>query len=167
MLLYNKALDPNHTLLRVVSILIKLKITEIERDRIRIFDFLVANPAYIVKISISKNLLKEKNKFKGYENRYQNYNPINLFESMSSIHDSVIFTLVAMGVLTELQDNDRYNFNLDNLPSDIKKIALDIENSISDQAINFICNYLQEIKLTGDKGLKCISKLMEYKYDAF
>jgi hypothetical protein len=54
---------------------------------------------------------------------------------------------------------------LSNIPEVIHELALNKENSISYQVIIFIKNYLVDVNLTGPDGLKCLSKLMEYRYD--
>lgn len=49
MLLYNKALDPYHTMLRMVAVLaaVSARQSSIEVDRLRILDFLVAFPSHV------------------------------------------------------------------------------------------------------------------------
>ena len=165
MLLYNKALDTNHTLLRLASLLIYVEPNILEKDRIRIFDFLIANPAYISQIAMNKEHLKAKNLFKIYENSYQNYDPVRLFDNMRHIQESVIYKLLDLGVLSEVEESDKYEVNLLKIPMPIKELAADKENSVSHQAIDFIKKYLTDVTLTGPKGLKYISKLMEYRYD--
>jgi hypothetical protein len=98
MLLYNKALDINHTFLRLISLLIYTKPRTVEKDKLRIFDFLITNPAYITKISLKREHLKAKNAFKSYENSYQSYDAIRLFENMKPIQEVVIHKLLEMGV---------------------------------------------------------------------
>jgi len=167
MLLYNKALDPNHTILRIISFALKLDAegVEIEKDKIRIFDFLIANPAYISKLSIGKDLVKTKNKFKMYENSYQNFDPIRLFETMSPIYDIALAVLKEMQIISFHHKNKRCILHISNIPAQIAEIASNEENSISIQALDFIRDHLQDKLLTGPSGLKSISKLMEYKYD--
>jgi hypothetical protein len=167
MLLYNKALDPNHTILRIISLALKLSIEEleIEKDKIRIFDFLIANPAYISKLSVEKKLVKTKNKFKIYENNYQNFDPVRLFETMSPIYDIALAVLKEMQIITLHSKSKRCVLHIGNIPTQIAKIASNKENSISIHALDFISDHLQEKSLTGPSGLKSISKLMEYRYD--
>lgn len=165
MLLYNKALDTNHTLLRIISIILKLDLKEIEEERMRIYDFIVTNPIHISKMALGKDLVKSRNVFKNYENRYQQYDPMALFEVMRPIQGAVFYSLKEMGVLLENTSTGRYTIQLDSIPIELKGIALDKENSISNQAIDFICEYLVELPLVGPKGLKYASHLMEYRYD--
>lgn len=166
MLLYNKALDTNHTLLRIVSIILKLDVKVIEEDRIRIYDFIVTNPVHISTMPLGRDLVKNRNVFKCYENRYQKYDPIGLFRTMRPIQDAVFCSLKEMGVLKKQNHTDRYLVELGFIPEVLKDIALDKENSISSQAIDFICDHLVDLSLVGPKGLKCASMLMEYRYDA-
>jgi hypothetical protein len=165
MLLYNKAVDVNHTLLRFVSLVLLLDVKVLERDRIRIYDFIVANPFHICKMSLGQELLKVKNNFKSYDNRYQLYDPRSLFESMKPVQDIVILNLKDMGVLVEQEFTGRYLLQPDEISDELVAIAQDRENSISDQALNFIYEHLVSMELVGVKGLKQASNLMEYKYD--
>ena len=66
MLLYNKAFDINHTILRMSSWLLNSSEPLISLEGIRIFDFLIAFPEYISKLSLGKELVKERNKFKRF-----------------------------------------------------------------------------------------------------
>ncbi len=168
MLLYNKALDPNHTILRIISIALKLNIEEleIEKDKIRIFDFLIANPAYISKLTIEKDLVKAKNEFKIYENNYQNFDPVRLFETMTPICDVALAVLKEMQIISLHSESKRCVFHIGNIPPRIAEIVSNKENSVSTQALDFISDHLQIKPLTGPLGLKSITKLMEYRYDA-
>ena len=165
MLLYNKAIDLNHTLLRLVSILLEIDAKVVELDKIRIFDFVLANPFYISQMSLGQEFLKDKNKFKDYLNRYQSFEPRMLFESMRPIQDLAILQLVDMGAMQRVDDTTRFYLQPDNVPDELASIALDKENSVSLQAIKFIGDVLFGLELTGPRGLKQASKLMEYRYD--
>jgi len=165
MLLYNKALDINHTFLRLISLLLYTEPQRVEKDKLRIFDFLITNPAYVTKISLKKEHSKAKGAFKGYENSYQNYDAIRLFENMRPIQEIVIHKLLDMKVFLEGDEKNGYLVDLSNIPVPLRELALNKDNSISYQVIAFIKSYLIDVSLTGPEGLKCLSKLMEYRYD--
>jgi len=166
MLLYNKALDKNHTLLRVIAILLECGSNEIEEDRLRIFDFIVANPIHITQMSLSRDIIKQKNSFKDYANRYQSYDPKNLFESMKSIQNAVFIYLIEIGSITKTSSGGRYKINIELIPAFLSDIAKDPLNSISRKAISFIFDHLFKLDLVGRNGLKQASKLIEHKYDS-
>jgi hypothetical protein len=165
MLLYNKALDPNHTLLRMTALLISWKAVSLESDALRLFDFLIANPAHIEKLSVSRDKFTDKNEFKSYKNRYQNFDPKSLFNAMKEIHCLAIERLVVLGVLKIGNNSSEYNVYLENIPEGLKSLAESKENSISSQAIDFIVENLISISVTGSDGLKKITSLMDYRYD--
>jgi len=166
MLFYNKSLDVNHTLLRVSTIVMLLDTKTIELERLRIFDFIVSNPVHISQMSLGADLIKAKNTFRLYKNRYQNFDPKSLFESMRPIQETIFVTLKEMKVLTEIENSTRLVINSKSLPKELISIALNDSNSISKQALDFIAAHLIDYDLIGVRGLKSASKLMEYKYDA-
>lgn len=166
MLLFNKAVDINHTLLRFACLILELDFKAVEKDRLRIYDFLVANPAHIAKLSLPMAYSKSKNQFRTFDNRYQKYDPRGLFELMRPIQDLIFAKLDEMGALEKIEGTDRFLLCPDALPDNLASVALDKENSISTQAIGFIKDHLSNIELLGPQGLKQASKLMEYKYDA-
>ncbi|QBJ62740.1 ABC-three component system middle component 5 [Pseudoalteromonas sp. DL-6] len=165
MLLYNKALDANHTLLRMTALLAAWKAVTVEGEALRLFDFLIANPAHIHKLSVPRGKFAAKNDFKSYKNRYQSFEPKSLFNAMKETHCVVIERFVDLGILQPHNNHSEYKVQLENIPEELKKLAESSENSISSQAIHFIIENLISIPITGSDGLKKITNLMEYKYD--
>ena len=165
MLLYNKALDPYHTLLRFIVVLTSIGNKTIEDERLRIFDFIMANPSHIEKMSLGQELLQEKNIFKKYRSVYNHFDPIMLFESMRPIQQAVVSSLLEMTVLTNLEGTTRYQINLANVSEGLAEIAQDDQNSIPRDVVAFINGHLVDFDLLGEKGLKGASKLMEFRYD--
>lgn len=166
MLLYNKALDVNHTMLRMSALLIFWRTETVERDALRLFDFLVANPAHIQKLSTSREQLLGKNIFSSYKNRYQSFEPKSLFNAMKEVQILVMNRLVEIGVLCKHDNSSIFFVDISKLPEGLKELAESNDNSVSKQAIEFITSNLIAIPLTGANGLKKITNLMDYKYDA-
>jgi hypothetical protein len=165
MLLYNKALDANHTLLRMTALLISWKAETVESEALRLFDFLIANPVHIQKLSVPRDKFTDKKQFKSYKNRYQNFDPKSLFNAMKEIHYVVIERFVDLDVLQTSNNSAGYRVQIGNIPEGLKNLAESKENSISTQAIDFIVENLTSISVTGSDGLKKITSLMDYKYD--
>lgn len=165
MLLYNKAVDVNHTLLRFAALILMLDVKVVELDRLRIYDFIVANPFHVSRLSLGQDLSKAKNAFRVYANRYQIYDPKGLFESMRPVQNIAILNLKEMGVLLEDEYSGRYLLQPDEIPDQLAEIAQDKENSVSLQALKFIDEHLTVMDLVGPNGLKRTSGLMEYRYD--
>jgi len=165
MLLYNKALDANHTLLRMTALLAAWKAETVEAEALRLFDFLIANPAHIHKLSVPRDKFTDKKDFKNYKNRYQCFDPKSLFNAMKETHCVVIERFVDLGILQSYKNHSGYKVLLENIPYELKKLAESRENSISSQAIDFVIENLISIPITGSDGLKKIINVMEYKYD--
>jgi hypothetical protein len=165
MLLYNKALDANHALLRMTALLVSWRAEIVEREALQLFDFLIANPVHIQKLSGPRDRFTGKKEFKSYKNRYQSFDPKSLFNAMKEIHYVVIERLVDLRILEMGRSSSEYRVLLENIPEELKILAESKENSISDQAIEFIVENLSSISVTGSDGLKKITNLMDYKYD--
>ena len=166
MLVYNKSIDVNHTILRLSALSMELNGKEVEKDRLRIFDFILAHPVHISTMKLGRNMLKERNSFKSFVNYYQNYSDNNLFEIMKPTQDMAICYLETIGVISFNKDSNRFNIDYDKVSPEIKNIISHELNSISSQAITFIRNYLINMALVGENGLKSASNLMGCKYDA-
>jgi hypothetical protein len=138
----------------------------IEVERLRILDFIVSNPVHISKMSLGVDLVRERNKFKDYQNRYQSFDPKTLFESMKPIQEVVITNFIEFGALIQIEDSFRLKVATNLIPDELTALAKSDENSISKQTIKFINAHLLELNLIGNKGLKSASNLMEFRYDA-
>ncbi|EIU6793004.1 TPA: hypothetical protein NJ392_003531 [Vibrio parahaemolyticus] len=166
MLVYNKSIDVNHTVLRLSALSMELDGKEVEKDRLRILDFILAHPVHISKMKLGRDMVKERNVFKSFTNNYQNYSDNNLFEIMKPVQDMAICYLETLGVISFVKENNRLELNYDRVSPEIKSILSEEVNSISSQAVSFIKDYLIDMDLVGDNGLKSASNLMGCKYDA-
>ncbi|HGF4961108.1 hypothetical protein HYN75_20065 [Vibrio parahaemolyticus] len=166
MLVYNKSIDVNHTVLRLSALSMELDGKEVEKDRLRILDFILAHPVHISKMKLGRDMVKERNVFKLFTNNYQNYSDNNLFEIMKPVQDMAICYLETLGVISFVKENNRLELNYDRVSPEIKSILSEEVNSISSQAVSFIKDYLIDMDLVGDNGLKSASNLMGCKYDA-
>ena len=165
MLLYNKTLDPNHTVLRLVSIVQSFENKTIEKDRLRIFDFILANPFHIYKMSLPQDYRSYKNEFKKYGNSYNKFDARSLFENMRPIQEVCINRLLEVNILKEVEKTDRLQISPNNIPENLLTIVTSESNSISKPALAFINEKLGQYNLLGTRGLKAASNLMEFKYD--
>lgn len=166
MLVYNKSIDVNHTVLRLSALSMELDGKEVEKDRLRILDFILAHPVHISKMKLGLDMVKERNVFKSFTNNYQNYSDNNLFEIMKPVQDMAICYLETLGVISFVKETNRLALNYDKVSPEIKDIISKELNSISSQAVSFIKKHLIDMDLVGDNGLKSASNLMGCKYDA-
>lgn len=165
MLLYNKVIDPYHSLLRMLSICHLSKVNMLEYERLRMYDFLLAFPSHIIDTSLPRNLTKQKNSFKKYLNAYNRFNAKVSYQNMESIQDAVISKLESLLILKKNENTNEYKIQREYISSEL--IGL-IENStsIDTELLKLISEDLSEITLYGANGLKDRLKILEFKYDA-
>ncbi|OHY96572.1 hypothetical protein BI375_03380 [Vibrio rotiferianus] len=166
MLVYNKSIDVNHTVLRLSTLSMELDGKEVEKDRLRILDFILAHPVHISKMKLGRDMVKERNVFKSFANNYQNYSDNNLFEIMKPVQDMAICYLETLGVISFVKETNRLELNYDKVSPEIKELISKELNSISSQTMSFIRKHLIDMDLVGENGLKSASNLMGCKYDA-
>ncbi len=160
MILYNKAFDINHTTLRMYYWLANTNEIFISIDKLRVYDFIIAFPFYISYLSLSRELLSEKLKFKKLINPYNNFDARSLFNQMEGVQRASICSLASTDILIK-EDSDKYKINVELF----KEVNLDHFSSINIEAIDFIKNHLELMPYFGKNGLKAASKLMSFKYD--
>lgn len=161
MLIYNKLRDPYHTLIRLLKIITKFNQDKISYDRLRIYDFLIANPQEISKIRLIKS---GKSSFKKYENPYNVYDRNVLFHNLERIQKTAIEYLIKSNILEKLPNDDIYIIHKNSIPYELTEVLEDTE-SISSEALNFIITNLNTIDLYREDGLKDRTKLIGFKYD--
>jgi hypothetical protein len=164
MLLYNKAFDPIHTILRIAAICKKYQHTEIELERLQIFNFLLSFPAHIADMPLARDLLQSKNKFKKYRSPYNNFEPYTLFNRINPIFFASLQMAENIGFI-KIDDSGEIKLHKELIPSPLSSI-IDSENcSIPEEALNFEIEHLSKMPILGKSGLKAASKLMDYRYD--
>lgn len=162
MLIYNKIHDPYHTLLRLLKILNSFKNDSIiEYDRLRIYDFLLANPQEINEIRLVK---KGKSEFKKNQNPYNKYDRNLLFYNLERIQKTAIEHLLKHQILTKVLYDDGYIINKAMISNELLE-AISETKSISNKALDFIIHNLNDIDLYRENGLKDRTNLLGYKYD--
>ena len=161
MLIYNKLRDPYHTLLRLLKILNKVNQDKISYDRLRIYDFLLANPQEISKMRLVKS---GKSSFKKYDNPYNLYDRNILFYNLERIQKTAIEYLIKNDILEKIPNEDIYFNHKNSIPSELIEALANTE-SISNEALNFITTNLNTIDLYREDGLKDRTNLIGFKYD--
>jgi len=162
MLLYNKVNDPYHTLFRMLNILYLVEDSSIELERLRIYDFLLAFPSYIVECRLPRHLTSRKKDFKRYRNIYNAFNPRVSFVRMKPIQDGVILHLEKMFILKKMKNQNKFELNKQKIPIEL---VTDFK-SIDSELLKLVCNDFSEISLFGKNGLKARLNIMEFKYDS-
>lgn len=164
MLLYNKAFDPIHTVLRLAAICSKYPEEEIEIERLQIFNFLLSFPAHIADMPLAREPLQKKNKFKKYRSPYNNFEPYTLFNRINPTFFASLQMAENIGFV-KIQENGTIKLHRALIPTALYSIINSGKCSIPEEAINFEIEHLSKIPILGKSGLKAASKLMDYRYD--
>ena len=164
MLLYNKAFDPIHTVLRLVLICQNSSINPMEVERLQIFNFLLAFPAHIADMSLPREVLQAKNKFKKYRSTYNNFEPYTLFNRINPTFFSALQIAQNIGFIKILKSGE-IELNKKLIPTELHAITSSENSSIPKEALAFEMAHLSKMPILGKAGLKAASKLMDFKYD--
>lgn len=166
MLSYHPALDSNHAVFRILSLLEFLADKELEIERVRILDFYCVFPYLLSQISVPMNLVSKKNQFKDAANPYNfGGDPRYLFAQIK------VFQETALSVLASNQYIDADLYSKGVIKKGAKKASGDLVPLITSFAaerlklFSFLIADLGDIPLLGDEGLKKRTGLMEYRYD--
>jgi hypothetical protein len=166
MLLYHQAYDIYHCVFRMLKILKYSAGKALEYDRLSILDFYLLFPHLIKDISVPQELVSEKTKFKRYASKYDfNGDPKFFFSRLRALQETALRVLVAKKIIAkEGFEDKKLNLNLDEIPSDMRK---EIDKSITEysEVLSFLIDKLDVIELTGARGLKQRTGLLEYRYD--
>lgn len=165
MLLYNKVIDPYHSLLRMLSICHLSKNNILEYERLRMYDFLLAFPSHITDCTLPRSLTRQKNVFKKYLNTYNRFNAKISYQNMESVQDAVILQLESLSILKKSINTNEYKIQKEYISTELLNV-LQNSTSIDNELLKLISDGLSEINLYGANGLKDRLKILEYKYDA-
>jgi hypothetical protein len=168
MLIYDPALDPYHSAIRILTIAIaaQSKAIELTLDAARIADYFLVYPAKIINFTFPAQLKSLRAAAKELENPYrQTLGNRATFEKMRPIFLSALSGLVAAGFIDE-DGLKRGVLKLSN-----KNIPEDLAAAVNRFQIRqttvgeFVLSDMLAIRPNGDNGLKHRSKLIEHRYD--
>lgn len=172
MITYNPAFDLYHCMFRMAHILQKLDDgNPFEVDKVRIWDFYILFPSKVYDITLRQDetdLIKTRKEFFDKTSNPYEYSGDNrkLFEWIRPFQVSALNCLVSCGIL----DRDDY---LNNKVRVIDHSALDRFVEMSGElepketnVLSFMGLLSRNMQLTGAKGLKARTHLLEFKYDA-
>ena len=165
MLLYNKVIDPYHSLLRMLAICHSSNVNMIEYERLRMYDFLLAFPSHITDTTLPRNLTRQKNLFKKYLNTYNKFNARMSYQNMEFIQDAVIVKLESLLILNKNINTNEYKIQKEYISTELIGL-IEESTSIDFELLKLISDGLSEIDLYGTSGLKDRLKILEFKYDA-
>jgi hypothetical protein len=168
MLIYDPALDPYHSAIRILTIAIaaKKKQIELSLDAARIADYFLVYPSKIVNFTFPAQFKSIRTAAKEAENPYrQTLGNKATFERMKPIFLSALSGLVAAGFVDEDELKRGIVTPLDvDIPDDLAA-ALDRFQVRQTAVGSFVLSDMIAMRTNGDNGLKHRSKLIEHRYD--
>jgi hypothetical protein len=168
MLIYDPALDPYHSAIRILTIAIAAKNKQIELslDATRIADYFLVYPSKIINFTFPIQFKTIRSAAKEAENPYrQTIGNKATFERMKPIFLSALGGLVAAGFIDADKIKRGILVLLDvGIPDDL---AAAVERFQTRQTIvgKFVLSDMIAMHTNGDGGLKHRSKLIEHRYD--
>lgn len=168
MLIYDPALDPYHSAIRILTIALAAsqKRIELTLDAARIADYFLVYPAKIIHFTFPAQFKSMRTAAKEAENPYrQTLGNKAAFEKMKPIFLSALSGLVAAGFVEE-DDLKRGVLK----PSDVvipDDLAAALDRFLVRQTAvgKFVLSDMIAMRPNGDNGLKHRSKLIEHRYD--
>lgn len=168
MLIYDPALDPYHSAIRILAIATaaKTKQLELTLDAARIADYFLIYPSKIIHFTFPTQFKGIRTAAKEAENPYrQTVGNKSTFERMRPIFLSALGGLVAAGFI----DADELKRGILDL-LDVKipdDLAAAVERFETRQTAvgKFVLSEMIAMRPNGDSGLKHRSKLIEHRYD--
>lgn len=168
MLIYDPALDPYHSAIRILTIAIaaKKKQIELSLDAARIADYFLVYPSKIVNFTFPAQFKSIRTAAKEAENPYrQTLGNKATFERMKPIFLSALSGLVAAGFVDEGELKRGVVTPLDvDIPEDLAA-ALNRFQVRQTAVGSFVLSDMIAMRANGDNGLKHRSKLIEHRYD--
>lgn len=166
MIIYHPRKDMYHCIFRLLNIARLQDLQEFDFIRLRIYDFFYLFPHLIQEISFPRikgaaDIKKQSAKFViPYETLPDKK---RLFSEMGDYHIQALQILIASGVFEEVNGKLRitnvfFSEPVENL--------LNKNKQDNNEFFSAFFNILNQIEISGEKGLKSRTGLMEYRYDA-
>ena len=167
MLAYHPAFDANHCAYRFMHILISSECNNLDWDKLRLADFYYLFPHLLKAISpLPKGLSQGRKYFKKINEPYEKVpNPKRLMFDLKDIQNSTIASLIAKQIIDrESFKNGFVTLVKSNIPGQL------LENFNENPIINedwfkVLSREIHNIEISGGKGFKARTGLMEYRYD--
>ena len=168
MLIYDPALDPYHSAVRILSIATSATKNQIKLsiDAVRIADYFLVYPYQMINFRFPKEFRSMRVAVKETENPYRHAaGSHSAFERMRPIFFASLSGLVAADLIdgTELK-HGVIKLNTTEIPTDLAEAVNRFQVRQSPVG-KFVLSDLINMPTNGDEGLKHRSGLIEHKYD--
>lgn len=166
MLVYHPAFDIYNCVFRMLQLITSMKQSEVELDRLRIWDFYLTFPNEARKISYPRDLSELKKIFKAkQQNPYEDLiDPKRIIERMKAYQISALRSIASYGLI----DSKLLSKNIvSRTDKEIPKELLDRFSDLNIEKSNIIklITGFKDLPLYGKKGLKDRTGLIEFRYD--
>jgi len=168
MLIYHPAFDLYNCIFRMLQLLSNMKESEVELDRLRIWDFYLTFPREARKITFPRNL----NQLKEFIFKEKEANPYeDLVDAKRIIERMKSYQLSALKCLASYGFIDKQQLAKNIVRRTEKEIPTELKDKLSElsaekaNTIKLVTGFW-ELPLYGVHGLKSRTGLIEYKYDA-
>ncbi|WP_343584003.1 ABC-three component system middle component 5 [Herbaspirillum sp.] len=168
MLIYDQALDPYHTAVRLMAILSAAtqRSVPLSVDAARIADYFLVYPSKMGDFTFPAEFRNIRSAVKESGNPYRNAPGMRAaFERMRPIFSAALSGLIAAGYVNEDAFISGFIQPSDATIPDGLQAAIDRFKTRQTSVGKFILSDLLDMPANGDKGLKHRSRLIEYRYD--
>lgn len=167
MIVYHAAFDMYNCMFRLLLILSRIKVEEVEMEKMLIWDYYVTFPNRVSQISFPQDLKSQYTKiFKEKKNLYDEVlDDVKVFSRMRSYQTEALRCLAAYGLIDSDQLlKSRIKRTDKPLPSALQERINEVPNRLRN-VITLIEGPFTDLPLYGAKGFKFRTKLIDYKYD--
>lgn len=166
MLTYHPAFDFYHTAFRLLLIIEKMGLGDIEIERARIWDFYFVFPREIKSVSFPRTLWDLRPDIKYPNNDYEDLRNSQItFERMKPYQLAALKYLASYGFLnSEMLSGGIIQRTKKKIPAKLHARMVDL-NEQQEVVIALMGGPFNDLPLHGDRGLKFRTKLIDFKYD--
>ena len=166
MLIYHPLYDSYHSVFRMLQLLETTPQKEYDILRLRIMDFYLVFPSLIKQMSFPRDDVKLKKFFKNLEAYEEVKNPQVLFLRAEPYQMLACKYLEAMGLVDVEKMKDRVVLRTANaLPEELANAVVKRTENMPEEIISFLTTVVADLNMSGSKGLKTRTGLLEYRYD--
>lgn len=168
MLIYDQALDPYHTSIRLMAILdaAKERSVQLSIDAARIADYFLVYPSKMSEFTFPAEFRNIRNAVKESGNPYRNAPGMRAaFERMRPIFTAALSGLVAAKYVKDEAFSSGLIQLSDSALPDLFQAAISRFRTRQTAVGKFILSDLLDMPANGERGLKYRSRLIEYRYD--
>ncbi|MDB5600837.1 MAG: hypothetical protein JWN71_2881 [Xanthobacteraceae bacterium] len=166
MLVYHPALDVNHGMFRMLRLLEINPLHTLQWDTFRILDFYYLFPHLLKDASLPSKMTKIKNELAKLGSQYTRVPTPKVFiQQILGIHESVARSLIGKGFIDATSFEDKHlKRTPQSLPPDLMTAFAAASND--EQLVTMLAVEIAAIPLSGPRGLKQRTGLLEHRYDA-